>query len=129
MGEISSEEKILAGFSHLMIVFGLYGTAAAIVIWIVKRDKSEFIKKSVKQAIAYQIVVLVALKLMGLFWGNSISMALTAQKTALISLVGIVWSVAGLTLLLYGVVGAVSAFKGKSFKYVVIGDFIDKVLN
>lgn len=113
-----------------MIIFGFYGTAAALVIWIVKKDKSEYLKKSVKQAVAYQILALAVMRLMGLFWGQRFGAVLAAQRSsALVSVVAGFWALAGLALFLYGVIGAVAAFKGKSFKYALIGNFVDKILN
>ncbi len=130
MGEVSMEEKILAGFGHLMIIFGWYGTAAAIAIWIVKKDKSEFVKKSVKQAVAYQILAMGGLQIIGLWGRHSVGEALLWQRgTFSAQPVSVIWVFTGLALFLYGVIGAVASFKGKEFKYAFIGNFVDKILN
>lgn len=127
--EPSSEERILAGFSHLMIIFGWYGTAATFAIWLVKRNKSEFVKNSGKQAVVYQILALGILHLIGYMEGPKIAQALTARNVPRASeILGIVLVMMGLGLFLYGVAGAAASFKGKSFKYVLIGNFIDKYL-
>lgn len=128
--EPSSEERILAGFSHLMIIFGWYGTAAALAIWLVKRNKSEFIKNSVKQAVVYQILALGILHVIGYMEGPRIALALTAHNVPGASeILGVVLVMTGLGLFLYGVAGAAANFKGKSFKYFLIGDLIDKFFN
>ena len=130
MREPSSEDRILAGFSHLMIIFGWIGTAVAAVIWVVKKDKSEFIKKSAKQAIAYQIIALSILQLVSFICGQKIGMALTLRKCVFMSqAVGAVWVIAALAILFYGVTGAIAAYQGKDFKYAVIGKFVDNILN
>lgn len=130
MGEASSEERILAGFSHLMIIFGWLGTAIALVIWIVRKDKSEFLKKSVKQAVAYQAVVLLILRAFNLAFRPRISMLLKMPTSSLaLQVIGVIWAVAALGLLLYGVMGAVASFRGRHFKYAVIGDFVDSIFN
>ncbi len=130
MGEASSEERILAGFSHLMIIFGWVGTAIALVIWIVRKDKSDFLKKSVKQAVAYQVLALMILKAISLIFGPRISMLLQIQSFSFApQAIGMVWAVLTLGLLFYGVMGAVASFKGKHFKYAVIGEYVDSILN
>lgn len=130
MGEPSSEERILAGFSHLMIFFGWVGTAIALVIWIVRKDKSGFLKKSVKQAVAYQAVVQAILWAVNIVFGPRISMLLNIQEYSLASqATGMVPALVTLGLMLYGVMGAAASFKGKHFQYAIIGNYIDNILN
>lgn len=127
--EPTSEERILAGFSHLMIIFGWYGTAAAFAIWLVKRDKSEFIKNSVKQAVVYQILALGVLHGIGYLERPSIISALAAYNVVLTSeILGTFFVLVGLGLFLYGVAGAAANFRGKKFKYALIGSLVDKYL-
>lgn len=130
MYEPSSEDKILAGFSHLMIVFGWIGTAVSLVIWFVKKDKSEFVKKSVKQAIAYQIIALTILQLVSLIYGDKAGMAVSLDRCTLIPQApGPAWAVVAVGFVLYGGKGAISAFQGKNFRYALIGKFVDNILN
>ncbi len=127
MGEVTSEERIVAGFGHLMIVFGLMGIAVALVIWIVKKESSEFIKKSVKQAVAYQAVALTALQFLS---GPRIGLFLTVKRNPVVSQTfNVIWILATMAIMAYGVWGAMNAFKGKKFKYALIGDFVDRILN
>ena len=129
MNEPSSEDRILAGFSHLMIIFSWYGTAIAAVIWIVKKDRSVFVKYSVKQAVAYQIAAMIILRIVAFLCGPKVGLALTLGGPFLPQAVGVVWALVALGLLLYGVKGAFAAFQGKKFRYAVIGKFVDNILN
>ncbi len=133
MGRISNDEKMLAGFSHLMIVlvvFGWIGIAVALVIWSVKKDRSGFIKQSVKQAIAYQVTALIILQVLNLLGGHRVVLSLTHEAGNLgLQAVGLLWALAASGLLVCGVIGAVVAFRGKRFRYPVIGGFIDNILN
>ena len=130
MSEPSSEDRILAGFSHLMIIFSWYGTAVAAVIWIVKKDRSVFVKYSVKQAVAYQIVALIILRIIAFLCGPKVGLAVALKGWPFLpQAVGAVWALVALGLFLYGVKGAFAAFQGKKFRYAVIGKFVDNILN
>lgn len=127
--EPTSEERILAGFCHLMIIFGWYGTAAAFVIWFVKRHKSEFITQSAKQAVIYQIMVLGVMGGFNFLWQNLFQGLSIPTVPLTAEMLGIVPVMIVLVLFLYGVAGATANFRGKTFKYALIGNLIDKYLN
>lgn len=127
--EPSSEERILAGFSHLMIIFFWYGTATAFAIWLVKRDKSEFIKQSVKQAVVYQILALGIVHGVDYLAGPKMTQALSVHNIPLTPhILGMLSVLIVSGIFLYGVFGAAANFRGKKFKYALIGNLVDKYL-
>ncbi|MDT3700754.1 MAG: DUF4870 domain-containing protein [Thermincola sp.] len=125
--EPTSEERILAGFSHLMIIFGWYGTAAAFAIWLARRGKSEFIRNSVMQALVYQIPALSLMSGISYLGRPAIIKILSAYNALLTpENLGAVSVLVGSSLFLYGVVGAAATFRGRKFKYVLLGNLVDK---
>jgi uncharacterized Tic20 family protein len=62
--EITSEEKTWAILAHVSILLaaitvGLLGPVAAFVIWLVKKDESDYVARQALQSLIYQIVVAV----------------------------------------------------------------------
>ena len=62
--EITSDEKTWAMLAHLSILLaaitvGLLGPVAAFVIWLVKKDESDYVAKQALQSLIYQIVAAV----------------------------------------------------------------------
>lgn len=126
--EKSNEDKILAGLAHLGVVFGWPGLIAALIIYLVCKDRSLFIRANVKQALGYQVCVLILLQILILiFGGGALLGILTSQSvTPGIISVGVV-RVIGLAFALLGIWGAFRTFVGENFRYPLIGDFIDRL--
>ena len=57
MEQITSEEKNIAMMSHLLCLF--FGVVPALLIWLLKKDESEFINKSAKEALNFQITYII----------------------------------------------------------------------
>ena len=62
--EITSDEKTWAILAHVSILLGaitvgLLGPVAAFVIWLVKKDESDYVARQALQSLIYQIVVAV----------------------------------------------------------------------
>jgi len=128
MDRITSEDRILAGFCHLMIMFGWIGTALALAIWTVRKDKSGFVKRNAAQAVSYQLVALTVLWLISLLFVPRISIFLKVPVYSFTGpALGTVLVIADLGFSLYGIFGAVAAFKGKEFKYALTGEFVGRI--
>ncbi len=56
-GELSSEERQWAMFAHLSAI--LLGFIGPLVIWLVKKDESEYISEHAKEALNFQISVFI----------------------------------------------------------------------
>jgi len=126
---MSSEEKALAGISHLVILFGLLGIVIALVIWIWQREKSDFAADHAKQALGYQIIVRVGLSVLSLFsaglfaGGAALGLQPSVGVAGSIGLVGLL----SLAAVIYGIYAAVQGFSARDFRYAVIGDFIERI--
>ena len=136
----SGDERTLAGLAHASILLGLLtsglgGPIAALVIWLVKRDDSPWVGFQALQALAYQLigiaVAFVSLMCWFVVWFASLipAMANPSQYNdappagffasfALLCIpfaIGMVWT-------LYGLWGALRAWQGEDFRYVILGN-------
>jgi uncharacterized Tic20 family protein len=140
---VSQDERMMAAVAHGSILLGLPtngigGIAAALVIWLTQRDRSPYVAFQALQALAYQIVVLVAtMVLFGcwvLFWFlmmiPSAAMGSPHAGPPLGFWIGSGFLVCPLALagilILYGLWAAVRAFGGHDFRYLVIGDWLGR---
>ena len=60
----TQNERLLAALSHASIVLGLFsngvgGIVAALVIWMIKRDKSPYVAFQALQALVYQVATFI----------------------------------------------------------------------
>jgi uncharacterized Tic20 family protein len=121
----SSEEKSIAMFTHLAsfasLVFPFGNIFAPLIVWSLKKDKSDFIdqngKESINFQITYSIVVLLALAV-------TVYFAVTSGIQD--NVAGIVMSVIGFIIPILGywffsivvvIIAAVKASNGEYFKY------------
>ena len=120
--EITSDEKTWAILAHVSILLGaitvgLLGPVAAFVIWLVKKDESDYVAKQALQSLIYQIVVAV------LSWIMWIAIAVLS-----VAVIGICLIPLGLLLDLaaigYGCYAAYVCSLGQEFKYPIIWDMI-----
>jgi uncharacterized Tic20 family protein len=123
-----SEERTWSMLAHLSIlinlVSGILGPVAALVIYLVFRDRSRYV--------AYQSLQALLLQLIG--WvGGGILTGIAWTITGLLSavLVGlclipfaIAISAIPLAAMVYGIVGAIQTNQGKDFRYWLVGDWV-----
>ena len=121
--KITSDEKTWAMLAHLSILLaaitvGLLGPVAAFVIWLVKKDESDYVAKQALQSLIYQIVAAV------LSWIMWIVIAVLA-----VFMIGLCLIPIGLLLNLaavgYGCYAAYVCSLGQEFKYPLIWDMIE----
>ena len=100
-GEVTKDEKTMALLAHLStIVIGFIGP---LVLWLIKKDESEFIADQSKEALNFQITCLI---------GYVISMVLTIVIIGMI-LFPLIW----LASLILSIMGGVAANKGERYRY------------
>jgi len=125
-----SDERMWAMLAHLSILLNLFtailGPVAALIIYLIYRDRSRYV--------AYQSLQSLLLQLIGWVGGGiltGIAWAITGILSALIVgicliPVAIIISAIPLAALIYGIVGAVQSNNGVDFKYWLIGDWVRK---
>lgn len=123
-----SEERTWAMLAHLSIlinlVSGILGPVAALIIYLVYKERSRYV--------AYQSLQALLMQLIG--WvGGGILVGITWTITGVLSAVligiclippAILISAIPLASLVYGVVGAIQCNQGQDFRYWLIGDWV-----
>ena len=137
--ETSSEEQVSSGLSHLGILMPLYGLVLPVIIWVTQKEKSRFVAAQALQAIAYQIGVMVLWLMMVIPWMAFVIAMVVVSATSghlaehppaaffvgyfgFIAFALLFW----LVVLIYGFYGAYSAFKGRDFRYVIVGGWVKR---
>jgi uncharacterized Tic20 family protein len=57
---LSPNDKFMAALAHVSAVFSFMGVIAPIIIWTTQKDKSGFVAFQALQAIAYQLLMILA---------------------------------------------------------------------
>ena len=135
-------DRIMAALAHISVIIPTVGVIAPIVIWATQKDRSRFVAFQALQATVYQLLMI-------LFWfvgmGCYVAAIFVTIPIAVVaennygSTVGaafpvIPFLVLGLVLLfafawvVYGIVAAVMVFQGKNFKYILIGNWLERYL-
>ena len=106
--QITSDEKTMALLAHLLgIVLGFIGP---LIIWLLKKDESKFVDYHGKEALNFQLTMLI---------GYIIGYVLTFVLIG-ICILGIVWIVA----IIFSVIAAVAANNGEYYRYPISIKFI-----
>jgi uncharacterized Tic20 family protein len=141
---LKQDEKTLAGLAHGSILLGLLtsgmgGIIAALVIWIVQKEKSAYVAAQALQALVFQAITFLLTMIAWCCWGvlymALIFVPLISNPGAYestppaglwvgLALMIVPFGIWGLTIL-YGLYGAVRCLGGHDFKYAVIGNWLD----
>ena len=134
--EISKEEKLMALLSHLSIFIPNIGILAPIIVWVTNKEKSNFVRFNALQAIFFQLIFFI---LMMLFIFVGIILMLVAipwfdlssnAEPGILFFLSMVfmfmyfplWIIFGI----YAAVASAKSFKGRIFKYAIIGRIIER---
>jgi uncharacterized Tic20 family protein len=140
---VSQDERVLAGLAHSSILVGFFtngvgGIAAALVIWLTQKEKSDYAAFQALQALVYQVVTLFLVGLMwccwGVLWAAMILGPLFSDPRVYnheppaglwigLALMIVPLGIWGLTFI-YGLWGGVRCFGGHDFKYAIIGNWL-----
>jgi uncharacterized Tic20 family protein len=141
----NQNDKIMAALGHISVLLPLIGLIAPIIIWTTQKERSKYVSFQVLQAIAYQLVMILAYFVaMGCymisFFASFFTLPFASQGPnpsvgpfgmlgffIPFLIFGFIFIGGGL-FILYGIVGAVFAIQGKNFRYFIIGDRIARFL-
>jgi uncharacterized Tic20 family protein len=134
----SEDERVLAALSHASIVanaVNLIGMIATALIWTMQRDRSTYVRSHALQALVYQGTVLLISMFLALFGGLCLALSLLPALLrpdlyrssppsysvwvgvlTLLALIGF-----GVLATLYGLFGAYQTYRGRTFRYLLIG--------
>ena len=133
--EPSSEEKILALFSHLSIFMG--GIILPIIFWAINRDKSRFVRYHAMQAVFFHIafiVLIIALIIimvvfsigMGIISDGTFAAGKNGSAFIFVALFAFyaLFFLAMFLFIGYGIYVGVKSYKGELTRYPVIGRYV-----
>ncbi|MCU0519989.1 MAG: DUF4870 domain-containing protein [Anaerolineae bacterium] len=126
-----SDERTWAMLAHLSVllnlVTGFLGVAAALIIYLIYKDRSRYVAYQSMQAFLFQLVFWAGGGLLiGVMW--AIVGALSAILVGILLipfavLLTLVFLLMPILALAYGVVGGVQCSSGEDFRYWLIGDW------
>ncbi|MCJ7551859.1 MAG: DUF4870 domain-containing protein [Anaerolineae bacterium] len=127
----AGDERTWAMLAHLSVllnlVTGFLGVAAALVIYLVYKDRSRYVAYQSMQAFLFQLIFWAGGGLLiGIMW--AVVGALSAVLIGILLIpfavvLTLVFLLMPLVALVYGVVGAVRSSNGEDFRYGLIGDW------
>jgi uncharacterized protein len=113
-----AESRTMAMLAHILaLVAGILGP---LVIWLIGRDRSRFVDAQGKEALNFQITVLIAL-------GVAVALLLLSLASMFVfGMVLLMFAVAaiGVANLVFIVIAGVAAYQGTSYRYPVAIRFI-----
>ncbi len=124
---MTSEDKLLAGVAHLGILFSGIGIIIPLAIYLIQQGRSSFVVRHARQALGYQVVVLLLSFLLGIVFAGGIVGGMAYRRFALGAGPFGIYGLINLAFLLYGIAGGIQGFLGREFKYIWIGDFIERL--
>ncbi|MDO9129461.1 MAG: DUF4870 domain-containing protein [Anaerolineales bacterium] len=122
------DERTWAMIAHLSVlinlVSGIFGPVAALIIYMVYKDRSRYVAYHSMQSLIFQLIWWYGGgALVGAAW--AVSGALSAVLIGLLCMpIACLISFIPLGALIYGIVGAVQTSQGQDFKYWLIGDWV-----
>jgi len=132
---LTHEEKLMALISHLSVIIPNIGIIVPIIIWLTQKEKSNFTRFNSLQAIFFQLffllimmicifvgIILMIISMMPLI-GNPSSEpgSLFFVSMIFMFLYFPIWFIFSV----YALIGSILSYKGKNFKYIVIGRIIE----
>ncbi len=123
-----SEERTWAMLAHLSILLNLFsgflGPIAALVIYLVYKDRSRYVAYQSMQSFVFQLVFWVGVgALAAMLWFASLLFSIVVVGLCLMPVAFII-SVVPIAALVYGVVAAIQCSEGADFQYWLVGDWV-----
>jgi uncharacterized Tic20 family protein len=115
---VTREERLYAAACHLaglpiFVAFALANLLAPLVIWLMKKDTMPFVNEHGKESLNFQITVLIA---------YLIALAVSIPFMCVyigFAMLGTLASAIGILHVLFPIIGGISAFDGKPYRYPV----------
>lgn len=130
--ERTSEEKTLGGLAHVAAIFGWIGVVANIVLFVIYREKSQYVAGHSKQALGLSVISVVVSWILGLFGAGSAgllsigSVGAAVGAAMVVGLIALAW---GVVVLIFAIMAAIKGFKGEEHRYPLFGEFVAKIGN
>ena len=99
-GQLTSDDRTMAALCHGL---GIINPIITLIIWLVKRDQSAFVNEQGKEAVNWQITVVIA--------------SIPVFLTMLIFIGFLLAPVLGIANIVFCIQGALAANKGQAYRY------------
>jgi uncharacterized Tic20 family protein len=134
------EARLLAALAHGSIVLQGLGMLAGLLVYIHQRDRSRYAAFQALQAAVYQLVTLMGIIGLWVLWSifyaiSFIPLIQQAETTPdaappLLFWIGmgsmIIPLIGSLLVMLYGLIGAWAVWRGREFRYPIIGRWLER---
>lgn len=124
----SEEERTWAMLAHLTVllnlVTGFFGPLAALLIYLIYRDRSRYVAFQSMQSFVFQMVWWVGAGALAAFAWTISSLLAVVLIGCLLMPIALLITLMPLAALVYGVIGAVETNQGRDFRYWLIGDWV-----
>jgi uncharacterized Tic20 family protein len=140
----NQNERVMAALSHVSVILPFMGVIAPLVIWITQKEKSLYVAFQASQALAYQLMMILAgfvetgcylvfflvyFLVVVLISPDEPSHTMDPVSVMVVFMPFIIMGIlflARIVLLIYGLVGAVMTYQGKPFRYIFIGNRVER---
>jgi uncharacterized Tic20 family protein len=128
-----SDERMWAMLAHLSVllnlVTGVLGSVAALIIYLVFKDRSKYVAYQSMQSFVMQLIAWVGGGILaGIAW--ALSGALAAVFIGFLCMpFACLLGLLPLAAVVYGIVGGVQCSQGTDFKYWLVGDWVRGLLH
>jgi uncharacterized Tic20 family protein len=127
-----TEERTWAMLAHLSVllnlVTGFLGPVAALIIYLVYRDRSRYVAYQSLQSLIMQLILWIGGGILAaIVWSIVGVLAVVVIGICLIP-IAILISALPLAAIVYGVIGAIQTNQGQDFRYWLVGDWVRDTL-
>lgn len=127
----ANEERTWAMLAHLSVltnlITGFLGPIAALVIYLMFRDRSRYVAYHALQSMIFQLIWWGGGVLIGVMWAAVGILSALIVGIVLIPIACIFTPIIGLmpiAALVYGTVGGIQTLQGEDFRYWLVGDWV-----
>jgi uncharacterized membrane protein len=141
----TEDERVLAALSHASIAANIVnpvGVIATALIYMIERERSRFVRAHALQALVYQGAVLLISVFLVLTWGLCLVLSLLPvfvnpglyhfndpPRSFWFALWGLIVPIGfGIAATIYGLYGAYQVYRGRPFRYPVVGRLVRREL-
>lgn len=140
---ISSEERASALLAHISVLFSQVGLVFPLVIFLIQKKKKSYIGFQALQAFIWQLGMLIfntlaTLYIVGIFYFPALLAELSPNThirwfaggdVVLVTLLSVAALILGnMFFTVYGIIGGVQTYRGRMFRYAILGGLVERVL-
>lgn len=134
----TQDERIMAALAHVSIIIPYAGFAVPAIVWVTQKDKSRYTAFQSLQALAWQLLMFVLSFVAGgcymiSIFGAVLTMPDSGSGSSIapfilpFAVIGCI-TIGVFVMIIYAIVGAVMAFMGKDFRYIILGDLVERFM-